>query len=473
MNPRHTQPFTTRREFLQKSALGFGSLALSGLFSQQTAHAAALPGLPHFIPKATRVIFMFMAGGPSHMDLFDEKPELMKYDNKPIPPGLVSENLRNGKMKVTPTTKGVGAVAEFKRWGASGLNISTLLPHMASLADDLCLVRSMHADNQSHITAVQQWHTGSSVLPRPSMGAWINYGLGSENENLPGFVVVSPPMDSSLNCGNIFLPTKHRGIVLRDPSSPSSEKIRYLGATDQDRDQQKRQLSLMEILNRQRLGDVGGKDQMIEGMISFFEMAFRMQMEAPAVLDLSKETPGTLALYGIGEEETDAFGRQCLLARRLCESGVRFVQISAPDNSWDHHGKIREKLPVSCRAADKPTAGLLKDLKRRGLLEDTLVIWGGEFGRTPCSEGDDLGRNHNPYGFTTVLAGGGVKGGLGYGTTDISGSESIENRVHLHDLHATILHLLGINHEKLTYRFQGRDFRLTDVSGHAVQGIIA
>ena len=467
------QPFTTRREFLQRSALGFGSLALSGLFSQQNAQAAALNGLPHFAPKAKRVIFMFMAGGPSHMDLFDEKPELVKYDNKPIPPELVSINLRNGKMKVGPKTLGVGTVGQFKQWGQSGLGISTMLPHMAALADDLCLVRSMHADNQSHPTAVQQWHTGSSVLPRPSMGAWINYGLGSENENLPGFVVVTPPMDSSLNCGNIFLPTKHRGIVLRDPSSPTSEKIRYLGTTGQDREQQKRQLSLVEKLNRQHLGDVGGKDQMIEGMISSFEMAFRMQMEAPEVLDLSKETPETLALYGIGEDPTDAFGRQCLLARRLCESGVRFVQVSAPDNSWDHHTDIHKKLPESCLAADKPTAGLLIDLKRRGLLKDTLVIWGGEFGRTPCSESYGFGRNHNPYAFTTVLAGGGIKGGLAYGTTDISGSESIENRVHIHDLHATILHQLGINHEKLTYRFQGRDFRLTDVSGHVVQDILA
>ncbi len=334
----------------------------------------------------------------------------------------------------------------------------------------------MYQDNQAHATAIQQWHTGSSVLPRPGMGAWINYGLGSENKNMPGFVVISPPYDASINCGNVFLPAQYRSTVLRDASSPTGEKIRYLGTAHQDLKRQQQRLEFVSSLNAEHLKQQGGRDTLIEGMMSSFDMAFRMQMEAPGILDLSSETPETLASYGIGEKETDSFGRQCLLARKLSESGVRFIQVSAPDNSWDHHGSIGKKLPESCRAADKPTAGLLADLKRRGLLKDTLVIWGGEFGRTPVGQGDTnstLGRGHNPFGFTTVLAGGGVKGGFAYGETCQIGFSSIKDRVHVHDLHATILHLLGLDHELLTYRVNGRDFRLTDVAGSVVKDIIS
>jgi hypothetical protein len=366
----------------------------------------------------------------------------------------------------------------FARHGRSGLWISDAIPHIARHADDLCLINSMVCDSPEHGTAVQQFHTGM-LVPRPSMGAWITYGLGTENQDLPGFVVISPPAGSTVNCGSDFLPAIYQATVLRDADRADGEKIRYLSDPRLPPELRRQQLDFLRQLNRDHASRSGG-DAVLESLIESFELAFRMQQGAPEVLDTSRESAETMDLYGIGSPETDGFGRQCLLARRLADAGVRFIQVTS--KGWDHHGAMYRSLRTSCGRVDRPIAGLLTDLKRRGLLDDTLVIWSGEFGRTPLVQGvrgrreinfDTLGRGHNSYGWSLWLAGGGVKGGFCHGRTDDFGFQAVENPVHVHDLHATILHLLGLDHEQLTYRHAGRDFRLTDVHGRVVREILA
>jgi hypothetical protein len=468
----------SRRDFLRQTALGFGSLALAAL-GAHTAQATSplAPKPPHFKPRAKRVILLFMEGGPSHVDLIDYKPELFRRHGQRLSPDLMPKRWREGKGE-NPDDFGpiMATPVRFSQHGQSGLWLSDLNPHIARHADDLCIINSMVCDSPEHGTAVQQFHTGM-LVPRPSMGAWITYGLGTENQNLPGFVVVSPPAGSTVNCGSDFLPAIYQATVLRDADRSNGEMIRYLSGPKLPPELRRQQLEFLRQINREHAEQA--HDSNLESLIESFELAFRMQQEALEVLDTSRETAETLALYGIGSSETDAFGRQCLLARRLAEAGVRFIQVTS--KGWDHHGTIYRSLKSSCARVDQPIAALLTDLKRRGLLEDTLVIWSGEFGRTPLVQGvkgkkeinfDALGRGHNSYGWSLWLAGGGVKGGIRYGKTDDFGFQAVENQVHIHDLHATILYLLGLDHEKLTYRHAGRDFRLTDVHGRVVREIL-
>jgi hypothetical protein len=466
----------SRRDFLRTAALGFGSLAFSSL-----AHAANPLAVkqPHFPARARRVILLFMEGAPSQMDTIDYKPELVRRHDEPLPPSALPEVMRAGKgEKLSEFGTLYRPVAEFKPRGQSGLWISDALPHLARHADDLCLLNGMVADSTEHGTATQQFHCGLPVLPRPSMGAWLMYGLGTENQNLPGFVVVSPPAGTAVNCGTDFLPGVYQSTILRDADKAGSEMIRYLNDKRLPRTVRRSQLEFLQDMNRARAAAMGN-DSVLESLIESNELAFRMQAEAPEVLNLDAESQATKQSYGIGEPVTDGFGRQCLVARRLAEAGVRFIQLTS--KGWDHHGQIAKNLPESCRKVDKPIAGLLADLKARGLLDDTLVLWSGEFGRTPQwqsfgknkKEGKPPGRGHNPFGFSLWMAGGGVKRGFKYGATDDFGYSAVEGRVHVHDLHATILHLLGLDHEKLTYTFAGRPYRLTDVYGSVVKEIIA
>jgi hypothetical protein len=357
--------------------------------------------------------------------------------------------------------------------------MSDAIPNIASIADELCVLNGMVADSTEHGTAVQQFHTGMTALPRPSMGAWLLYGLGTENQNLPGFVVVSAPAGSNVNCGTDFLPGIYQSTMLRDSEKSDSEMIRHLNDKRLPRGLRRSQLDLLAEINREHTA-ASGHDPGLESLIESNELAFRMQSEAPQALDISQESEATLRMYGIGNKPTDAFGRQCLVARRLAESGVRFIQVT--NKEWDHHRTIDQALPASCRGVDKPVAGLIADLKSRGLLDDTLVIWSGEFGRTPVGQGiadigkkgkSALGRGHNPFGWSLFMAGGGVKRGFVHGKTDDFGYSAIQGRVHVHDLHATILHLLGLDHEKLTYMHAGRPYRLTDVYGEVVKEIVA
>lgn len=457
----------SRRGALQSSACGFGMLALADLLGR-TARADQSPeeirsAIPHHVPRAKRVIFLFMHGGPSHVDTFDYKPRLQADDGKDMP--FDSAANTDAKRKL------LGSPWKFAQHGECGQWVSELLPETAKLVDDLCVIRSLHSRGQSHGQAVCMVHTGSDSLVRPSMGSWISYGLGTENENLPSFVSISPPSvhGGPRNYGSAFLPAIHQATIVGRAGNLGSGKIRYLNGSLSS-EEQRRQLDLMQSMNRDHLSRAH-QDAQIEGAIEAAELAFRMQREVPDVMDFDKESAATKALYGIGDKETDNFGRQCLLARRLSEAGVRFVQVST-GNVWDQHGNLKAGHEKNARQTDKPIAGLLRDLKSRGLLEDTLVIWGGEFGRTPTVQGSN-GRDHNPQGYTMWLAGGGVKGGMAHGNTDEFGYHAAEDRVHMHDLHATILHLLGIDHERLTYRYAGRDFRLTDVYGRVVTQILA
>jgi len=460
-----------RRAFLQTTA--------AGAFAAGAAAGPLDPRPAHFPPRARRVIFLFMEGGPSQVDLIDYKPELIRHSGRPIPDSFIPKKTREGKgepLKEFGNLK--GPIAPFRRRGQSGLWISDLIPHIAAHADDLCILNGMMADSTEHGTATQQLHTGLPVLPRPSMGAWLLHGLGAANPNLPGFVVVSPPAGSAVNCGTDFLPDIYQSTILRDPEAEGGESIRYLVDDALPRDLRRRQLDFLRRLNEQQARR-SGNDPLQTSLIEANELAFRMQTEAPEVLDYSRESDATRRLYGIGQAPTDAFGRQCLLARRLAEAGVRFIQVTSKE--WDHHRRIDEVLPKKCRQIDQPIAGLLTDLKQRGLLEDTLVIWCGEFGRTPVSQGvsDSArkgippGRGHNPFGWSLWMAGGGVKPGLRYGATDEFGYSSVTGRVHIHDLHATLLYLLGLDHERLTYRHAGRDYRLTDIAGRVVHPIVA
>jgi hypothetical protein len=454
---------TSRRAMLQSAACGFGYLAFAGMNAARCDQARPSAPAPHLPPRAKRVIFLFMHGGPSHVDTFDYKPRLQADDGQELP----FEKAAN----IDAVPKLMGSPWKFARPGESGLWVSELLPHTAKCVDELCVVRSMHSRGQSHGQAVCMLHTGSDNLARPSVGAWVSYGLGTENTNLPAFVSISPPAGHGgpRNYGAAFLPAAHQATTIGYSGKLDEAGIRNLRSPLSDADQ-RRNLDLLQAMNRDHLQRTGG-DAQIEGAIESFELAFRMQRVAPHVLDLSQETRATQQLYGIGESETDNFGRQCLLARRLAEAGVRYIQVST-GYTWDQHGGLKKGHEKNCIETDRPVAGLLMDLKARGLLEDTLVLWGGEFGRTPIVQGSD-GRDHNPQGFTMWLAGGGVKQGVAFGETDEYGYYSVQDRVHMHDLHATLLHLLGVEHEQLTYRYAGRDFRLTDVYGRVVREILA
>jgi hypothetical protein len=466
---------SSRRQFLRSSACGFGGLALNAMLAD-IAHASSNPLAAReaqFRPKAKRVIFLFMAGGPSQHDLFDYKARLAKTHGQRL--GLPS----NPMPFPVGTDKflTMGPMAKFAPRGQSGMMISDLLPHLHSIADDICLLKGMQVDNPAHDLASLQFHTGSFNDVRPSMGSWVSYGLGTENRDMPSFVSIQPGSDVRLY-GSSFLPAAHQGTVIGSvPTDNKTSAIRFLSDPQTTPELQRRQMDLVQSMNQRLLGRVQHDAQM-EGMIQSFELAFRMQAETPKLVDISRETKATQDLYGIGIEPTDKAGRACLLARRLSEAGVRFVQVTL--DGWDHHGDIRGALPKSAAKSDQPCVALIRDLKSRGLLEDTLVIWSGEFGRTPWSQDlsgtapiEKHGREHQPDSFCTWLAGGGVKGGLTYGETDEFGYQVVDGRVHIHDLHATVLHLMGINHERLTYRSAGRDYRLTDIAGEVVKEVIA
>ena len=470
-------PHFTRRSALQQLACGFGYLALAGLTAQQSARAALnplAPRAPHFPPRAKRIIFLFMAGGVSHVDSFDYKPRLIKDDGRMMDFDDLRAIARTGK---GATQRVMKPMWEFKQRGQSGRWVSELFPEMAKHADDFCVLRSMHTEGVAHGPATLFLHTGTTNFIRPSMGSWVNYGLGTENENLPGFVSISPSLGNGgpRNYGSAFLPAVYQGTALGRTGLPAKETNFRNIIPARSMDDAKRQFQLLREINATQLASKPG-DSELEATINSYELAWRMQGHAPDVVDLSKESPETLALYGIGEKDTDNYGRQCLMARRLCESGVRYVQVNYSDNSnnpaWDQHSNL-PKHGEHARAVDKPVAGLLTDLAQRGLLKDTIVWWGGEFGRTPYAEKNGTGRDHNPGGFSVWLAGGGVKPGFAYGATDEFGHSAVEDKVHMHDLHATLLHLLGLDHEKLTFRHDGRDYRLTDVYGHVVKDIIA
>ena len=469
------EAFTSRRRFLQTSAGGFAALALNAMLQQGAGAAVSDRGLrpkkPHFPARARRVIFLFMEGGPSQVDLFDYKARLRREAGEALPFELPEIEATVG----LEHTRLLGPVSTFSRRGSCGLYMTDLLPDLARHADDLCLLRAVQSDSPNHPVATRLLHTGTLNDFLPSMGSWLSYGLGTENEELPSYITILPS-EGQGNYSSAFLPAIHQGTAIREVGmTPDRAAIRHLTDSSISRRIQRRRIDLIQAMNRRQLQRLQ-RDHEMEGVIESFELAFRMQTQTPKLVDISAESKATLAMYGIGEKPTDQFGRQCLLARRFAEAGVRFVQVSL--GGWDHHGNIAGGIPNQCARADKPMAGLLTDLKNRGLLEDTLVLWGGEFGRTPHSQQNDgpqgaPGREHNPHGFTMWLAGGGVKGGTAHGRTDDYGYHAVDGKVHIHDLHATMLHLLGLDHERLTFRHQGRDFRLTDVAGNIVDEIIA
>jgi hypothetical protein len=481
MNHQRHQSLPNRRSFLGSIGSGFGSVAFSALAAEQTARAGTAPNplapkSPHFPPKAKRVILLWMQGGPSQMDLFDYKPRLKAEAGKPVPFQLDSNTERFEKSAYL-----MPSVADFQQVGNNGMWMSDLMPHLRKKVDELCFLRALQTDSPAHPGAIRIFQSGSFQFVRPSMGSWIVYGLGTENQNLPGFVVISPMLygddGSPLDYSNVFLPAVYQGTRLGDARTPvKNSKIGYLGDSTGSHDLQRRHLDLIQRRNHTDLDSMGG-DRNIDGLIQSYELAFRMQMEAPGVFDITKESKATLDLYGLGQNETDNFARKCLMARRLAEAGVRYIQVT--DNGWDHHAKIAPLLRKSAAGIDQPVAALLTDLKSRGLLEDTLVIWTGEFGRTPYNQseaggkGDEPGRDHNPHCWTMWMAGAGVKAGAIHGETDEFAWKGVDGKVHVHDLHATILHLLGLDHEKLTYRYSGRDFRLTDVYGRVVKEVLA
>ncbi len=449
----------SRRRLLQNTATGFGYLAFAGL---QGEAAAETLRAPHHAPRAKRVIFLFMHGGPSQVDLFDYKPQLTRDDGKTLPFKAAANISAKLTLMKSPW--------KFAQHGESGLWVSELMPQVAKQVDDLCVIRSMHSRGQSHGQAVCMLHTGTDNFVRPSVGAWLSYGLGSENDNLPGFVSIGPPTvhGGPRNFGSAFLPAVHQATTIGRAGKLGTGQIQNM-VSGENLAAQQQQLNFLQSLNREHLSQAG-PDEQIEGAIKSFELAFRMQQTAPEVLNVDAEPEHMQKLYGLDRKETSNFGRQCLLARRLAEAGVRYIQVST-GNVWDQHSGLKSGHERNALEVDRPIAGLLADLKQRGLLNDTLVVWSGEFGRTPIAQGTN-GRDHNPQGFCAWLAGGGVKGGLAYGNTDEYGYYAAENRVHMHDLHATILHLLGLDHERLTYRYAGRDFRLTDVYGNVVHDVI-
>ncbi len=472
------RPTPTRRDFLLQSGGGFGGVALASmLVAEKTAaesgiRATANPLAPrpsHFAPRAKRVIHLFMHGGPSHMDLWDPKPDLIKYAGKPIPEsfGPVMTRRAVGKNTLLPPLK------PFRKRGQSGLEISDFLPHMSALADEFCVLRSCHGDSVNHPQSVYQMNTGSILMGKPSVGAWVAYGLGTENQSMPAYVVMPDPTSGPKGgppaWGNGYLPATYQGTTMRPGENPilNLKPQKQISAA-----QQRSTLDLVRKLNAGHLRQRDFDDE-LNARVEAYELAFRMQTEAPDVVDISRESEAARQLYGIDRKQTREFGTRCLLARRMIERGVRFVQLySGGTNGWDAHKDVLSNHTELCGATDLPVAGLLTDLKSRGLLEDTLVIWGGEFGRMPMNE-QGTGRDHNPWGYTTVLAGAGVKGGFAYGATDPIGLRAAEDKIHVHDLHATILHLLGMDHEQLTFFHNGLDERLTGVAGNVVHEILA
>lgn len=459
---------------LQSSALGFGWLAASAVLAKAGLETPSpnplAPKAPHFPQRAKRVIFLFMKGGPSQVDTFDPKPLLDRDDGKPFPG-------QKPRVQFAPTAELLKSPWTFKNYGQSGLPVSSLFPHVAGCVDDLCIIRSLHGTNAAHGGALLKLHTGTDNFVRPSMGSWITYGLGTENQNLPGFLTICPTLAHGgvNNWGAAFLPAAYQGTPLGNATVPARDAVvRHIRNSRLTPAEQRMQLDLLAEMNRDHLQNVGA-NRALEGRLDSFELAFRMQMAMPEAQDISGESEATRKLYGMDDRVTANFGHQCLLARRFAERGVRFIQVTHSDSEvqWDQHGDLRKGHAKNAAEVDKPIAGLLKDLKATGLLQDTLVIWGGEFGRTPAAQGGRDGRDHNPEGFTMWMAGGGVKAGTAYGATDDYGWYATENKMHLHDLHATLLALLGLDHEKLTYRFAGRDFRLTDISGEVATGIFA
>jgi hypothetical protein len=485
---REAARYRSRRWFLRECGVGLAGIAVAHLLQRDARGAPSVnplaPRVAHFAPKAKRVIYLFQAGAPSHLELFDHKPELTKRDGQ-LPPAELLKDYRAAF--INPNSALLGPKFGFRRCGQSGLELSELLPHLGTVADELCVIRSMQTDAVNHAPAQILMNTGSQQFGRPSLGAWTLYGLGSESDNLPGYVVLSSARGTSggsSNWGCGFLPTAFGGVPFRADGDP----ILYLSnPRGFDAETQRASLDVLEQLNRKHFDATG--DQEVLTRIQAYEMAYRLQTSAPDLMDLSQESKETLALYGVdlgsdakpdkGEAFDDntfivrgksGFARNCLLARRLIERGVRFVQLF--HEAWDQHSNLVKGLRKNCQDTDQPTAALINDLKQRGLLDDTLVIWGGEFGRTPMVQGGNDGRDHHNRGFTMLLAGGGVKRGITYGETDDLGFNAVKDPVHVHDLNATILHLLGLDHTKLTYRSQGRDFRLTDVHGSIVKDII-
>ncbi len=473
--PRLEDYFLTRRELLRRSGMGFGMMALASVMASEgvlahTTQAASTdinplaPKQPHFPAKAKQIVHLFMNGGPSHVDTFDPKPLLDKYHGKALP----TQNLRTERK----TGAALRSPFKFRRHGKSGIEVSELFEQTASCVDDMCLIRSMHADVPNHEPSLMLMNCGDGRLPRPSMGAWITYGLGSENQNLPGFIAMCPggyPIVATQNWRSAFLPGAYQGTYIDTKHTDIQKLIENIRNNSATPAEQRRQLDLVQRLNEHHL-ELRQRDAQLEARIQSFELAYRMQAEATDAFDIRKEPPAVRDLYGPG---TNA--RQLLITRRLLERGVRFIQVWSGDGQpWDNHDNIEKLHRQLAKDWDQAIAAFLKDLKLRGLLDSTLVIWGGEFGRTPVAELPQLsGRDHNHYGFSMWLAGGGVRGGYVHGATDDFGFAAAEKKVHVHDLHATILHLLGFDHEKLTYRYAGRDFRLTDVHGQVVKELLA
>ncbi len=473
----------SRREVLLRSGGGFGAIALAAMMhdgirsaraegSSKPDHGPLAPRRPRFAPRAKRVIWLFMHGGPSHMDLYDPKPDLIKFAGQPLPESFGRVMTRRDVAKNTL----MAPVMPFRQRGNSGIELSDFLPHIAGLADEICLVRSCHGDSVNHPQSVYQLNTGFVLGGRPSLGSWVAYGLGTENHSMPAFVVMPDPGGGLKGgppaWGNGFLPATYQGTPMRAGKNPI---LNLAPQPSISHPQQRATLDLIRQLNADHLSRRDGDDE-LSARVAAYELAFRMQAQAPQIVDISGESPATLDLYGIGDptnKETHEFGVRCLLARRMVERGVRFVQLYSGDtNGWDAHEDVMKNHALHCRRTDKPVAGLVRDLQQRGLLDDTLVIWGGEFGRMPMNE-QGKGRDHNPWGYSYWFAGAGVRKGFTFGATDPLGLRAVENKVHVHDLHATILHMLGLDHESLTFAHNGRDERLTDVAGRVVKDILA
>ena len=465
-----------RRQTLNSLACGFGGLAFGAIAHKDAIASSNSPkDIFHHRPKAKRVIFIFMAGGVSHLDSFDYKESLVKHDGKMM---RFDDARTLAKTRKVIDHRVMKPLWKFKKHGQSGRDVSELFPHIANHVDDLCFIKGMHTNGIAHGPSTLFLHTGNINLIRPSMGSWINYGLGTENNNLPGFVSIGPSMGNGgpRNFSNAFLPSSYQGTPLGRAGIPAKEAtIKNLVNQNLNHQQNLKQFELLQKINAEQLSTYPNNDK-INSVINSYELAWRMQNNAPNVLDIKNESPSTMEMYGIGQKETNDFGQYCLKARKLSEAGVRYVQINYTDNTnnpaWDQHSDMPKHMEHA-RATDKPVAGLITDLKQRGLLEDTIVWWGSEFGRTPYAQDKGTGRDHNSDGFTVWLAGGGFKKGFSFGETDEFGHHAVEGKVHMHDLHATILHQLGIDHEKLTYRYDGRDFRLTDVHGKVVHQLLS
>ena len=465
-----------RRQTLNSLACGFGGLAFGAIAHKDAIASSNSPkDIFHHRPKAKRVIFIFMAGGVSHLDSFDYKESLVKHDGKMM---RFDDARTLAKTRKIINHRVMKPLWKFKKHGQSGRDVSELFPHIANHVDDLCFIKGMHTNGIAHGPSTLFLHTGNINLIRPSMGSWINYGLGTENNNLPGFVSIGPSMGNGgpRNFSNAFLPSSYQGTPLGRAGIPAKEAtIKNLVNQNLNHQQNLKQFELLQKINAEQLSTYPNNDK-INSVINSYELAWRMQNNAPNVLDIKNESPSTMEMYGIGQKETNDFGQYCLKARKLSEAGVRYVQINYTDNTnnpaWDQHSNMPKHMEHA-RATDKPVAGLITDLKQRGLLEDTIVWWGSEFGRTPYAQDKGTGRDHNSDGFTVWLAGGGFKKGFSFGETDEFGHHAVEGKVHMHDLHATILHQLGIDHEKLTYRYDGRDFRLTDVHGKVVHQLLS